>query len=301
MRPGFICFYRLVLGAGVGRTATGASTMPVTTSPWFALVGAMLLTLVAAVLLILLRLEQTRSRVRQQAAARTYERWRIARDLHDTLLPGVQSLLLRIDIWADDPALPGDLRAEIRQVWHQARDIVVESRERIVQLRNGDPIDTDLFATLNSIAQARSQNEIPVLELALKGCPQLLTHDAYHELADIGQEAIRNSLQHANAQRILVTVQYTTRSVVLVIADDGCGIPSTVTQQGVAATHYGIPGMRERAHYLNATFSLGPNDACGTQVTVCVPGDIAFAKRRGSSWSRVVTYLRRTLTATWLT
>jgi signal transduction histidine kinase len=300
MRPGFTCFYWLILGVGVGRTAMSASTMPITTSPWFALVGLMLLALVA-VLVALLRLEQTRSMVRQQMAARTYERWRIARDLHDTLLPGVQSLLLRIHIWADDPALPGDLRAEIRGVWQQARDILVESRDRIVLLRNRDTTDTDLFATLESVAKTRSANEVPALEVTLKGCPKLLTNDAYHELADIAQEAIRNALQHAHAQRILVTVEYTPRSIALVVADDGCGVPSTLMQQSNAPAHYGIPGMSERARYLNAMFSLGPNEGCGTKVTVCVRGDIAFAERQGSGWSRVVTYLRRTLTATRLT
>jgi signal transduction histidine kinase len=270
MRLGFTCFYWLMLGLG----ACGI-----------------------AVLIELLRIEQARSRVRQHMAARTYERWRIARDLHDTLLPGVQSLLLRINIWADDPALPGELRAEIKEVWQQARDIVVESRDRIVLLRNGDDIDTDLSATLNSIAKARSVNEGPVLKVALRGYPQLLTIDAYHELADIAQEAIRNALQHANAQRILVTVEYTPHCIVLVIADDGCGLPAHLTQHGGAPAHYGILGMRERARYLNATFSLEPNDACGTKVMVCVSADIAFAERQGSGWSRVVTYLHRALTA----
>jgi signal transduction histidine kinase len=265
MRLGFTCFYLVILGLG----ACGI-----------------------AVLIGLLRIEQARSRVRQHTAARTYERWRIARDLHDTLLPGVQSLLLRINIWADDPALPSELRAEIKEVWQQTRDIVVESRDRIALLRNGDDIDTNLFATLNSIAKARSVNEVPVLKVVLRGYPQLLTIDAYHELADIAQEAIRNALQHANAQRILVTVEYTPHRIVLVIADDGCGLPAHLTQHSGATAHYGILGMRERARYLNATFSLGPNDASGTKAKVCVSADIAFAERQGSYWSRVVrTYI----------
>jgi signal transduction histidine kinase len=270
MQLGFTCFYLLILGLG---------------------------TCGIAVLIIRLRIEQMRSGVRQQMSARTYERWRIARDLHDTLLPGVQSLLLRINIWADDPALPGELRAEIKEVWQQARDIVVESRDRICLLRSGDDINTDLFATLNSLAKARAENEVPILKVALRGHPQLLTKDAYYELADIAQEAIRNALQHANAQRIQVTVEFTARCIVLVVADDGCGLPTHLTQNNCAPAHYGILGMRERAGYLDATFSLGPNDTCGTKVMIGVRAGIAFAERPGSGWSRVVTYLHRALAA----
>jgi signal transduction histidine kinase len=300
MRLGYTHFCLLIFGLGSSRISMGGSTKGAADAPccntWIPLAGLVLFTLIA-ILIVLLRFEQTRSRVRHQMAARTYERWRIARDLHDTLLPGVQSLLLRINIWADAPALPGDLRAEIREVWQQARDIVVESRDRIVLLRNGDNIHTDLFAALKAVAKARSETEVPVLQVVSRGSPQLLTNDAYHELADIAQEAIRNALQHANAQRILVTVEYTPRCIVLVIADDGCGLLSIPVQQSGAPAHYGILGMGERARYLNATFSLGPNDACGTKVTVCVRADIAFAERQGSGWSRVATYLRRTLTA----
>jgi len=300
MRLSYTYFCLLVFGLGGSRISMGASTTGAADTPywnpWIPLVGVVLLT-VTAILLVLLRIEQNRSRVRQQMAARTYERWRIARDLHDTLLPGVQLLLLRINIWADDPTLPGALRAEIREAWRQARDIVVESRNRIVLLRNGDNIHTDLFATLKSLAQARSVTEVPVMTVVLRGSPQLLTSDAYHELADIAHEAIRNAVQHANARRISVTVEYTRKRLILVVADDGCGLSSILTQQRGAHAHYGILGMRERARYLNATFRLGPNGASGTEVRICVGAEFAFAERQGSGWSRVVTYLRRTMTA----
>src|SRR6202789_597414 len=139
MRLSYTYFCLLVFGLcgsriSMRRSATGVADIPYW-SPWIPLAGMGLLT-VTAILIVLLRIEQTRSRVRQRTAARTYERWRIARDLHDTLLPGVQSLLLRINIWADDSTLPGEVRAEIRQAWQQARDVVVESRNRIVLLRN---------------------------------------------------------------------------------------------------------------------------------------------------------------------
>src|SRR3984885_16048365 len=118
---------------------------------WFCSLAVLLVAVLLA-LIAIVRTEQMKARIRQHIAARTYERERIARDLHDTLLQGVQSLVLRTNIWANDRALPGELRAEIREVSEQAREIVVEARDRIVVLRNGDSKDSDLIAPLQRMA-----------------------------------------------------------------------------------------------------------------------------------------------------
>src|SRR3984885_2375154 len=104
---------------------------------WFCSLAVLLVAVLLA-LIAIVRTEQMKARIRQHIAARTYERERIARDLHDTLLQGVQSLLIRTNVWANDHALPDDLRSEMYKMSEQAREIVVEARERIILLRNGD-------------------------------------------------------------------------------------------------------------------------------------------------------------------
>src|SRR6202021_4245958 len=127
--------------------------------------------------------------------------------------------------------------------------------------------------------------------------PPLPTKQPSPRPGGISQEANPTPVQHANAQRISVTVEYTRNCLILVVADDGCGLTSIPAQQHGAPAHYGIVGMRERARYLNATFRLGPNGSSGTEVRIYVRAEIAFAERQRSGWARVVTYLRRTMTA----
>jgi signal transduction histidine kinase len=252
---------------------------------WFRSLAVLLVTVLFA-LIVIVRTEQTKARIRQHIVARTYERERIARDLHDTLLQGVQSLLLRTDIWANDRSLSADLRSEIYEVSEQAREIVIEARERIVLLRNGDSKESDLIATLKRMANARAANEAPSLEIIIRGAPRALTNDAYQQLVDIAREAVRNAIQHAKCQHIRVTVAYHSHSIVLVIADDGCGITPTLLLADTSAGHYGILGMQERAQQLDAEFALGPNGTLGTKVLVHVPAEIAFADTpRRSGWS----------------
>jgi signal transduction histidine kinase/ligand-binding sensor domain-containing protein len=250
---------------------------------WFRSMVVLLVTLLL-VLTVIVRTEQIKARIRQHIAARTYERERIARDLHDTLLQGVQSLVLRTNIWANDRALPGELRAEIREVSEQARAIVVEARDRIVVLRNDDHKDSDLIATLQRMANARPADESPTVEIVTRGVPHPLTNDAYQQLADIAREAVRNAIQHANCRRVRVTVEYHPNSIVLAVADDGCGITPTPLRADRPAGHYGILGMQERAQQLGATFSLGPNGTSGAKVSVHVPAAIAFAGMARAGW-----------------
>jgi signal transduction histidine kinase/ligand-binding sensor domain-containing protein len=254
---------------------------------WFRSAVALLASLLL-VLAVIVRTEQIKARIRQHVAARTYERERIARDLHDTLLQGVQSLLLRTNIWANERALPGELRAEIREVSEQAREIVVEARDRIVMLRNGDSKVSDLIATLQRMASARPASDSPSVEIFTRGMPHPLTKDAYQQLVDIAREAVRNAIQHAKCRRVRVTVEYNQNSIVLTVADDGCGFAPTLLRADRPAGHYGILGMQERAQQLGATFALGPNGTTGTKVSVHVPAAIAFADVARASWSDLI-------------
>jgi signal transduction histidine kinase/ligand-binding sensor domain-containing protein len=238
------------------------------------------------VLAIVMRTEQIKARIRQQIAARTFERERIARDLHDTLLQGVQSLLFRINTWAKDKSLPGELRGEIHDVAEQARGMIIEGRDRIVLLRNGDKMDSDLMATLADLASERPPTEMPSLEIVAKGESRPLNCEAHQQLVDIAREAVRNAIQHARCRRIQVTAEFRPRSVTLTVADDGCGIAPGVLQEENSVGHFGILGMRERASHLAADFRLGPNGRSGVKVSVQVPAEIAFAGASRRAWWR---------------
>ena len=98
-------------------------------SVWFRL--ACLGAILALIWLVLrFRMEQVKVLMRQRMAARHAERELIARDLHDTLLQGIQALLFRLQIWASDPRIAAERRDEIAAVVVQARAIVVEGRVR---------------------------------------------------------------------------------------------------------------------------------------------------------------------------
>jgi len=252
---------------------------------WFRLVCAAVL-LVLAWLMLLMRVEQVKRRVRERLDERHAERERIARDLHDTLLQGIQALLFRLQFWAADTGIASERREEIAAVVVQVRAIVVEGRDRILALRSTASSCQDLFESLVEVGNTESAGQGARFEITANGKRRLLFSEACEQLVDIAREAVRNAHRHARASLVAVTVDYRNTSLRLRILDDGRGIDRQVLAAGRRHDHFGLVGMRERAAQLGARFSLESNDGTGTCITVTVPASIAFENHWRWPWQR---------------
>jgi signal transduction histidine kinase len=252
---------------------------------WFKLVCIAML-LVMVVVLCVVRLEQTQRRCRRGLDERHAERERIARDVHDTLLQGVQALLFRLQMWEEDPGLPEPLRAELAAVASQTKSMVVEGRERILMLRRTDAQPVDLVESLAAVGNEASVGKCARFEVTIAGGTNSLTAAAKEQLIDIAREAVRNAYQHARAGYVSVSLEYRKRSLHMSIADDGRGIDPAVAAGCTRSRHFGLVGMRERAMQLGARFHIGPNGNIGTRVEVIVPARVAFQDAFTWPWQR---------------
>jgi signal transduction histidine kinase/ligand-binding sensor domain-containing protein len=252
---------------------------------WFRLLCLGFL-LVLAWLLLLLRLDQVKGRIRQRLNERHAERERIARDLHDTLLQGIQALLFRLQLWASDTDIPDGRRNEIAAVVIQARAIVVEGRERILTLRGVVPECQDLVDSLAELGGKESAGQTARFEITASGQRRRLFAEACQQLIDIAREALRNAHCHARASLVALTVDYQDTSLRLRIADDGRGIDPQILAAGERSGHFGLVGMRERAAELGARFCVESDGALGTRITVTVPGGVVFENYWRWPWQR---------------
>jgi signal transduction histidine kinase len=245
-------------------------------------VGVALILLVA--LWFVVRSDQMKRRYRRGVEARHAERKRIARDIHDTLLQGVQALLFRLQIWEEDPNIPESLRREIAAVSHQTRSMVLEGRERILGMRSTDAQPVDLIESLALIGGNASVG--PTFEIKTVGEVRSLTGDAQEQLIDIAREGVRNAYQHAEASRISVNVEYHKHSLHVSIADDGHGFDRAVAEGRVESAHFGLMGMRERARQLGAQFHIRSKSTIGTRIDVIVPARAAYGGGFKWPWQR---------------
>lgn len=83
----------------------------------------------------------------------------------------------------------------------------------------------------------------------------------------IVQEALSNTLRHAQASEARVTVRYLPSSLALEVSDDGIGAAGN----GSASGGHGLEGMRERVALFGGTLTAGPNPGRGFRVHAELP------------------------------
>jgi signal transduction histidine kinase len=241
-------------------------------SLWFRLL-CVALALVLLMNLYLFRVKQVC--YRERLRTRCHERQRIARDIHDTLLQGVQALLFRLQDWESDPALPVALREEVGGVVTEAAAMVVEGRERILSLRGKELVPEDLINSLTAIGEGEAEGTGTAFRLRVHGRRRSLTTFAKQEIVDIGREAIRNAYMHAEATSVTVSIEYRWRTLRLEVRDNGRGIDPAVSERREA--HFGLLGMCERATELRGKFSITRLSDRGTAIIVVVPAGTAYS------------------------
>ena len=86
----------------------------------------------------------------------------------------------------------------------------------------------------------------------------------------IAEEAVRNTVRHAGAHRLQVSLGFTPDSVSLSVSDDGHGFERDGTEQ-MTPGHFGLLGMAERTSLLGGEFEVRSAPGAGTVVSARVP------------------------------
>lgn len=226
----------------------------------------------AAVHAVQLTADLQRSR-QQLVTAREEERRRLRRDLHDGLGPHLASQTLTIDaigkLLARDPqraqALLQDLKA-------QSMAAVQDIRRLVYNLRPPALDELGLLGALQESAARQSQNGLSISVEAASSLPPL---PAAIEVAAfrIAQEAMNNTVRHAEAQTCTVRLALKTKhktpgepqALQVEVVDDGQGFAPD-GRPGV-----GLHSMRERAEELGGDCQIESAAGAGTHVSALLP------------------------------
>ena len=269
--------------------ATLAFTLPPTffQSIWFKLMVALMLAALAWGF-YLLRVRHITAQLRTRLEGRISERERIARELHDTLLQGVQGLALHFQAVQRRITTGQPTEALIEETLARADAVLAESRERVHELRRVASQE-DLAEAWVAIASEFSAAGGAKFEMTIEGTRRRLHPMVFEELQRIGEEALRNAFRHAGAQAISLTLSYRRRSLLLLVRDDGAGLPIDVVSAGDRKGHYGLIGMRERARRIGGTLSIASRAGFGMELSLSIPARAAYADRKAHWWMPAAT------------
>ena len=193
-------------------------------------------------------LAATRAVEEAERSAVIAERTRMAREIHDNLAQGFTGIIVQIN--AAEEAMqrrPDHIRNHLDRAVALARQSLDEARLSVWALRSGEE---DLLEQIKTIADRLLVGSEITLTTASSGSAYTLSPESHINLLRIAQEAIANSLKHARARRITVTLRYYPERVEMEIADDGIGFTLPT------ASGFGLKGMQERADLIGATLEI---------------------------------------------
>lgn len=214
-------------------------------------------------------IEHARLHEQQERVAVLEERQRLARDLHDSVTQSIYGVTTFAEaaarlLEAGDVSGAGGRIEELRAA---AQNTLREMRLLIFELH---PVDLEREG-LVSVLRARLA--------AVEGRAGLRTefhcegvHDLPRTVEDglfrITQEALNNSLKHAEASQIVLTLEQRDSGVRLTFADNGVGFN---LRTGKMKGGLGLRGIEARVLQLDGRISIDTRPGSGTKLTVDIP------------------------------
>jgi len=245
---------------------------------WFFLV-CFALTVAVVWLIVMLRIQRVTETVRIRAEERADERVRIARDLHDTLLQGVQGLMLRFDVASREVPEGGRARRMLEDALKSADTVLLEGRDRVRSLRSDTFKDLPLAEALAKVGTHLTNYSEIRFHVQTEGPVVVVDPIVLEEVFCIGREAITNAFQHADPSVIEVRITYGKKAFVVSCQDDGKGMDPMLLSADGRPGHWGLIGMKERATKIGSKFECISSTSNGTRITVTVPANQAYGVR----------------------
>jgi signal transduction histidine kinase len=243
------------------------------------------LALVIAVALVLVayqvRMHQLATRLKDRYRTRLAERERIARELHDTLLQGTQSLILKVESAGQMLPEAHPARVMLAHALDLADDVTAQGRDRIHDLRTSAELNIPLREAIAAFGQTLFVGQTVRFEVVETGAVRELRESVDDDVRQICREAVTNALQHAAASSIRVRIIHDPAFFELTVVDDGRGIDGSVLSAGSKPGHWGLPGMRERAERIGGVIVIISYPDCGTTVELRLDAARAYSTQRG--------------------
>ncbi len=187
------------------------------------------------------------------------ERVQIGRDLHDALGADLVRINMLTQRTRYQPEAT-EIRRVVREASRTLRDIIWSVSEQ----HTLDAVIAILVERARSSAEEAGVR--PIIEISNEVPPYLLSPQTLRDIALIVTECITNSIKHAKAQTLKMTVECLSDGVSLNIVDDGVGFDTELAREGI-----GLRSMRQRAERSKLEISISSHHGGGTRVHLHIP------------------------------
>jgi signal transduction histidine kinase len=191
------------------------------------------------------------------------ERSRLAREIHDSLGHTLTALNMQLEVFSTlHKTNPAQAMAAFDTARRLASDILEDVRAVVHSIRHQDfQFEKALRGVIDQSQQLNDANLTLAIETA-----DIPPGSAY-QLYNIARECLTNSIKHASARNIGISVRENNNTILLECSDDGAGFDATESN----SKGHGLRGMKERAESLGGTLTVESSAGRGTRISVSVP------------------------------
>jgi signal transduction histidine kinase len=204
---------------------------------------------------------------RQAVSARETEREHVSRELHDGVLQDLCAVTRDLKALEAE----GERGAELDALIEKSEESVQTLRAICHDLRPPLLSNNPALALKALVERLDAHSPAPIhIEIAAENLH--MTEETALAIYRIAQEGLHNAIQHADASEIAVRFTQYPDTLRMAITDDGRGISGgTDHRRFVAAGHFGLAGMRERAAMIGGRLEVQSAPDYGTALILEVP------------------------------
>jgi signal transduction histidine kinase len=218
--------------------------------------------------------DNARLLARLQSQAAREERYRLARDMHDSVTQALFSLSLHAQaaefMASENPC--ADIRADLGEVRALAQSALQEMRALIMHRRPAALRADGLTTALRKQAAEVAAGTALDIQVECRVEPDGLDEHLEEDLFRMAGEALHNIVKHAKATSVRVRLSRSEddpSALILDIADDGTGFD----QHAVGRRQIGLATMAERVAVHGGEFAVVSSaGGSGTAVRATIPG-----------------------------
>ncbi|QWF84475.1 Oxygen sensor histidine kinase response regulator DevS/DosS [Amycolatopsis sp. CA-230715] len=190
------------------------------------------------------------------------DRDRIARDLHDHVIQRLFAIGLSLQGTQQRARAP-EVRQRLTDTIDDVHNVIGEIRSAIFDLHGGNEGTTKLRSRLHAaIAELTADTGLRSL-VRISGPLSVVTPDLADHAEAVLREALSNTVRHANASTVTITVSVDD-DLTIDVTDNGVGLPATVARSGLL-------NLAQRAHTAGGTLTTETPSGGGTRVVWSAP------------------------------
>jgi len=196
------------------------------------------------------------------------ERKRMALHLHDGIGTLLSAINMNINVLEDFKEDEQQFSSVLTKTKSILDDAITEVRDLSHQMMPNMLIKNSLSSALRDLIEKTNSPKLKIL-LNIDGLKDDIDQNIQVVIYRIIQECINNIIRHAEAQRVKISIDQTSNSINIKIADDGKGfdpIANTAKSDGM-----GLENIKSRIEFLKGEITIDSAMGKGTDINVVIP------------------------------